>query len=96
MVSVTQWLGLARQVNRLYWDSTYVIAERSRQFANGQMTSDEWHRMCAEKPVAFMSAMNSGADEWLRGGSPACVAHRAMAPIGARADHNARRLRDDR
>lgn len=93
MISVTQWLGLARQANRLYWDASYVIATRSRHFAQGRMTSDEWQDMCTEKPAAFLSAVRSGHSEMMRGGSVACVARSTMRPIGHQAGLNARRLR---
>lgn len=93
MITASQWLGLARQATQLYWDSAFVIADRSHKMASGQMTAAEWHRMVSEKPDAFMSAMRSGSGAMMRGGSPAQVASAAVSPIGKRAGQNARRLR---
>lgn len=93
MFSTSSWVSLARQVNRLYWDSSYVISRRCRAAATGTMTSDEFQDMVCEKPSAFLSSMRSTSREIMRGGHAVEVARSALHPIGDRAGQNAQRIR---
>ena len=93
MISTSAWVGLARQVNRLYWDSSFVVSRRCRAAATGTMTTDEFQDMLTEKPSAFLSSLMSGSREIMKGGYAVEVARCAIQPIEARAGQNAHRLR---
>lgn len=87
------WLTYSLALLRLQYSAAEVIARRGYMMSSGKMGVAEASRMVTEKFVAAATGATDGAIMASRGAAPAQIAGAVLAPIGAEADSNARRLR---
>lgn len=91
--AASAWMRFGLAYGQMWMAAGEVIARRSLQMSQGNMSGPEAMGMMMEKATAFAQASEKAAVAAVRGADAAGIASAALRPIRAKTRANVRRLR---